>query len=141
MDITCTTCKKTYPDSDFYSKGNGKKHSQCKYCKRIAIRKHYQRNKSDYIARAIAYNKKVKKKLTSEINKLKDVPCADCGMKYPHYVMDFDHRPGTHKIANVADLVKSVCVKRALVEVEKCDIICANCHRIRTHDRKKKNSD
>ena len=26
--------------------------------------------------------------------------CIDCGVAYPHYVLDFDHRPGCEKRAN-----------------------------------------
>lgn len=27
----------------------------------------------------------------------KNVPCMDCGVTYPHYVMEFDHREPEHK--------------------------------------------
>lgn len=61
-------------------------------------------------------------------------PCMDCGGSFAHYVMEFDHRPGEDKRANVTALTAanySVLMR----EVEKCDIICANCHRKRTHER------
>src|SRR5207249_3682872 len=32
--------------------------------------------------------------------------CADCGLCFPHYVLDFDHRPGEGKKANISILVK-----------------------------------
>jgi len=59
-------------------------------------------------------------------------PCADCGQIYPACVMDFDHRPGEEKLFRVAGMVTR---RRELVEaeIEKCDIVCSNCHRIRTH--------
>ena len=139
MNITCTTCGKTFPESSFHVKRGSKRHSQCKYCKRAAIKKHYENHKSKYIAKALVFNKKAKKKLVAEINEIKNVPCADCGAKYPPYVMDFDHRCGTRKLSNVADLVRNFCAKRALAEIEKCDVVCSNCHRIRTHNRHQKN--
>jgi len=59
-------------------------------------------------------------------------PCADCGVSYPHYVMDFHHRdpsekdvtPGTLKGAHWSE-------KRILAELAKCDVVCSNCHRER----------
>lgn len=46
------------------------------------------------------YHKKMYAKIASFIRKEKDKPCTDCGVKYPHYVMDFDH-VGDDKLLNV----------------------------------------
>lgn len=62
-----------------------------------------------------------------------DTPCADCGNKYPHYIMEFDHRHG--KIRQVSQLMAASIVS-ILREIAKCDIVCANCHRARTHKRR-----
>lgn len=63
-------------------------------------------------------------------------PCADCRKKYPHYVMDFDHVRGK-KLHNVADIVRSNhSRKKVWDEIAKCDLVCANCHRARTHKRR-----
>ena len=62
-------------------------------------------------------------------------PCVDCGINYPHYVMDFDHVRG-QKHANVMELVSTLSKKRIDEEIAKCEIVCSNCHRIRTHMRK-----
>jgi hypothetical protein len=70
------------------------------------------------------------------VRALKSRPCDDCGIQYPHYVMDFDHVRGD-KSFNISDLYgKSE--KAILAEVAKCDLVCANCHRIRTHVRSTK---
>lgn len=71
------------------------------------------------------------------LNSLKARPCADCGENYPPFVMDFDHRSDSQKLMNVGDLVR-VHAPRELVleEVAKCDLVCANCHRVRTHGRR-----
>jgi hypothetical protein len=54
-------------------------------------------------------------------------------------VMDFDHREGELKTDNVANLVASPhSMKKLLEEIAKCDLVCANCHRIRTHARRHK---
>lgn len=62
-------------------------------------------------------------------------PCIDCGINYPYYVMDFDHVRGV-KHANVMELVSTLSKKKIDEEIAKCEIVCSNCHRIRTHMRK-----
>lgn len=58
-------------------------------------------------------------------------PCVDCGERDP-VVLEFDHRDPASKSGDVGRLVHSG--KRAVVqaEIEKCDVRCGNCHRIRT---------
>ena len=66
------------------------------------------------------------------LDKLKSVPCADCGQCYPSCVMDFDHRDPTAKRFNVSEAVRA---RAVLEEAAKCDVVCANCHRLRTHTK------
>ncbi len=73
-------------------------------------------------------------KLVRLVEDAKDVPCADCGGRHPSYVMDFDHVHG-EKLANVAHLMTGS-LERLLSEMGKCDIVCANCHRLRTMTRR-----
>jgi Zn finger protein HypA/HybF involved in hydrogenase expression len=62
-------------------------------------------------------------------------PCMDCGQRYPSYVMDFDHARGV-KVAGVSQMVKyGYTIEQIQSEIEKCDIVCSNCHRERTHRR------
>jgi hypothetical protein len=52
--------------------------------------------------------------------------------------LDYDHRPSEEKKANVSILVKRGAARDViLAEMAKCDLVCANCHRIRTYQRKK----
>jgi hypothetical protein len=98
---------------------------------------YYQRDRPAYLARSRKGNRRNRKKIRDVIAELKkDVPCMDCGNKYPPYVMDFDHRPDSGKKHNIADLVKYCSVNKVLTEAKKCDIVCSNCHRIRTFKRK-----
>lgn len=69
------------------------------------------------------------------IAEIKDVPCADCGVKYPPYVMDFDHVSGDKEF-NIGSKSHGRSVEKVLEEISKCEIVCANCHRIRTHERR-----
>lgn len=62
-------------------------------------------------------------------------PCMDCKVYYPYYVMDFDHVRG-QKHANVMELIPLLSKKKIDEEIAKCEVVCSNCHRIRTHMRK-----
>ena len=64
---------------------------------------------------------------------LRLVPCLDCGGRFPSYVMDFDHRDPRQKsfpITTARALLKARDELEA--EIAKCDIVCANCHSVRT---------
>jgi hypothetical protein len=71
-----------------------------------------------------------------EYQRLKSKPCRDCKKKFHPVCMDWDHRPRTKKLADVSRLVIARCSwKRVLAEIRKCDLVCANCHRLRTFRR------
>lgn len=60
----------------------------------------------------------------------KAVPCYDCGNQFPPVCMDFDHvrgrkRSGVSQMTQLSDEI-------FYAEVAKCEVVCANCHRIRT---------
>jgi hypothetical protein len=74
-------------------------------------------------------------KISAIIAAAKDHPCADCTHIFPKVVMDFDHVRGEKKF-NIGQEAFSRSRKDLLTEIAKCDIVCANCHRIRTAERK-----
>jgi hypothetical protein len=90
---------------------------------------YYQRNREAEIARVA-----LRQRATLDwLRNLRRVPCMDCGGVFPPHVMDFDHRDPTQKSFSLA--AEKVLLKNRKVleaEVAKCDVICANCHRIRT---------
>ena len=61
--------------------------------------------------------------------------CIDCGEKYPHYMLQFDHKPGYKKVGSVSEIYSRYGREKGLIEMAKCDIVCANCHSIRTYNR------
>ena len=65
-----------------------------------------------------------------------DRPCADCGGRFPAAAMQWDHLPGSEKTADVANLLRRLCKSRILEEIAKCELVCANCHAIRTVHRR-----
>jgi hypothetical protein len=58
--------------------------------------------------------------------------CVDCGYKAHPAALQFDHLG--KKYRNVSSIVT---ISRLLAEIEKCEVVCANCHAIRTHQRHK----
>ncbi len=64
---------------------------------------------------------------------LKANPCSDCGGRFPPEAMDFDHVRG-EKHFNLAR-TRGQPDEVILAEIAKCDLVCANCHRVRTRKR------
>ena len=81
-----------------------------------------------------AKRKRYAKAKRAFLDSLKANPCRDCGIQYPPYVMDFDHVRGI-KLFNIARKASGGDTQAILDEVDKCDLVCANCHRMRTHHR------
>lgn len=93
--------------------------------------RYYIKNRDNIIIK----RKQSRGKIRKVINEIKEnTPCMDCGIKYPYYVMDFDHlRDKKFQISRVT--AKGITIEKALLEIKKCDLVCANCHRIRTFTR------
>lgn len=71
------------------------------------------------------------------MNEIKSKPCNDCGNCFEICCMDFDHRYGTVKEYNVGAMFAHHYSRELIeIEIEKCDLVCSNCHRIRTRDRR-----
>jgi transposase len=61
--------------------------------------------------------------------------CVDCKEKYPHYMLEFDHLPEFQKLDSPTNIMHNYSWEKAMEEISKCDIVCANCHKIRTWQR------
>ncbi len=81
-------------------------------------------------------NKKRRLQAIAYAQEAKNKPCADCDESYPYYIMDFDHKPDSEKKYLINKLVKTgTAISTLQKEIDKCDVVCSNCHRIRTHKR------
>ena len=72
------------------------------------------------------------------LDELRAKACTDCGQQYPSYVMEFDHVPERgKKKKTVSELAgnRKVTSKTVQAELAKCDLVCANCHKVRTYFR------
>lgn len=105
----CLDCRKKY-----MRKYNQNPH---RLEQRRSVRKHYREQLKVWLA------------------SLKDLPCKDCGNKFPSYAMDWHHvgKKSSEAKFGMYRLAFARGKQSVLDEIEKCDLICSNCHRIRTH--------
>ncbi len=133
-------------------------YEKTKEARRAYAKEHYQKNKEAKLAKAAEWRranpekqKELSKKYSAAhserrkaaqaqkrefVKQAKDVPCTDCGVKYPYYVMDFDHRDPDDKVFGLSAKARFKSLSSIEAEIAKCDVVCANCHRERTHRRK-----
>lgn len=132
----CGTCQITQPIEQFSLKNSqtGKHSAKCKNCMQAYCSAHYRANKDYYRAKSREGNARAIAKAKEFLKEKKNVPCADCKKSYPDYVMDFDHVSG-NKVGNIANMVNKNSIQTIAKEIEKCELVCANCHRIRTYNR------
>lgn len=100
---------------------------------KAAQRAYYERNK-DKVKTVARDRRSLVRRYMQEYKQSRG--CMDCKIMYPYWILQFDHRPGSTKLGTIGgnfislhsfDVVKA--------EIEKCDVVCANCHADRTHDR------
>ena len=136
--MICGKCGDPKLETEFALKSakTGRRHTTCRECKRKYNIGWYAENKQKHKSAVRAGNKVRRKKAIALVNRLRRQPCADCTHRFPPYCMDFDHRDNELKLGNVTDIARSWrSLKALLLEIEKCDVVCAVCHRKRTHRR------
>lgn len=88
-----------------------------------------------------SYYKKIAMRLRMKrmefLNRLKMQPCADCGIQYSPWIMDFDHRDPSKKSFCIS-VKYSWSIDSLKEEIAKCDVVCSNCHRERSYQQRKR---
>ena len=92
-----------------------------------------EKNKKEKPQKRSPFRKKEIQKMLGHIKEKNG--CSDCNGKYPFYVLDFDHTHG-NKVANIGQMLDYFSIEDIMKEVAKCEVVCSNCHRIRTYLRK-----
>ncbi len=125
----CSQCKIIKQDTDFYkSFKSGHKdglQSRCKACHKIYRKKHYLENRQKYIDKAVKRTKQ-NRKLWQEYKAT--LSCIKCGENHPG-CLDFHHRNKKEKLFTISQAVDSLSLEVLKEEIQKCDVLCANCHR------------
>ena len=123
---TCKSCLKALPESKYKFRSDkgrqaGQRHSMCNRCLYV---KYTRPNVERKMAKIHAY----------QLEK----GCADCGYNKHPAALEFDHLPGTEKLFNIGEEIGNRSVESIWLEIAKCDVVCANCHAIRTAERRKR---
>lgn len=134
----CGTCQSVKPLTDFNRKSSRADGRQevCRDCNRASSRRYYSTNREHHIAVTRRRTDAQRARSIALITEyLLAHPCTDCGNSDLR-VLDFDHRPGTHKRETVMKLVRDGFSTRTVIEeISKCDVRCRNCHAIVTYQR------
>lgn len=133
----CTRCDKNLSLDKFkiMNKRTGKISSMCCECKKEYDREYWEKNK---VAKGKLKNEQQKKnrivKRKYILDFLKKTKCVDCGNS-DYRVLEFDHRNRKTKSFNLADATQ-YSIERIQLEISKCDVVCGNCHTIRTIEQR-----
>lgn len=129
MKKQCTKCKQWKDEEEFSwkNKAEGKRHSQCKECRRKADNERYATDPDRREAVKMVHKNQVKYIRDYILDIKKNSKCAICGDSR-WYVLDFHHIKG--KDFTISEKVREGCSLDTIKkEIEKCILVCANCHR------------
>jgi hypothetical protein len=125
----CVMCGLWKAMNEFHASRTGQ-FSYCRECRRAYDRRYYrERGKPTRHApkRARATTERAWMAALKE-----GVPCTDCGDVFPVWVMHWDHLPGFEKLGCISEMVGSRSRAVTIADLEKCELVCANCHVLRT---------
>ncbi len=140
----CSQCKKEKENTKFYKNKTGKLGLawNCKDCALSYQKK--RRSSLEYKENSKKYNEEYRNKRNEAGDRIihwvrqtySGIPCMDCNVVHPWCVMDFDHRPEEVKEFDISYMNNYTITPERIAQVEKeiakCDLVCSNCHRIRT---------
>jgi hypothetical protein len=133
----CGRCEVELPlgDFNFRDRARTKLQSYCRECSNAAWRTWYgvPENRAHHLAVLRRRRSLRIARHRALVRELKSKPCADCGGRFPPEVMDFDHLRDKEDL--ISKLVYQTGTQRLLAELDKCEVVCANCHRLRTSHR------
>lgn len=127
---TCTSCNKEKLEDEFAwkIKANNLRQSVCKDCTKAKSKAHYEKYADGYKKRAIG-SKVILQKRNREYIVSLGLKCEQCGENHPA-CLDFHHINPVSKDLEVSALVaRGHSIDRIKKEIEKCKVLCSNCHR------------
>lgn len=126
----CGRCGDRLPLAEFAwrRREKGQRDNYCRTCRSDYKQEHYQANKERYVRNAAARRKRIlDERVAWLIEYFRDNPCADCGEDAP-VVLDFDHVGD--KNFDISRGIRDRNWEDVLAEIGKCEVVCANCHRV-----------
>ena len=128
----CGTCGIEQPASAFHRRGRIRQ-SVCRACRREYDAEYHRRTRE----RRLEQKRRYHADLVEWHRSLKDAPCSDCGGRFHHAAMTWDHREPRSKAFDVSTMIgRTHSTRQILGEIAKCDLVCANCHAVRTFRRR-----
>jgi hypothetical protein len=126
MSKVCPQCGVKKKKEEFYSRPKYRDglSSYCKNCDRTYRKLHYKKNKKMYLKKSINNRKKTREWF---VDYMMDKECTECGESHKA-CLDFHHVDPEEKELNVSDALL-YSVSKVEKEIEKCIILCSNCHR------------
>jgi hypothetical protein len=134
----CGRCGKSKPLAEFAWRRikRGQRDNMCRPCRSEYGREHYLANRRHYIeAEARRKQAKGRERMRFLVEYFRSNPCVDCGEADP-LVLEFDHLEEELKSFDIANAIWDRNWQSILDEIEKCEVVCANCHRRRTARRR-----
>jgi hypothetical protein len=131
----CGRCGELKPIGEFAWRRRRKKQrdNMCAPCRSAYGKEHYLANRQKYIdAEAQRKRARAESRTRWLVEFFESHPCVDCGEADP-VVLEFDHL--RDKLFEVTNQFASRNWQEILDEIEKCEVVCANCHRRRTARR------
>ena len=130
----CGKCAVLKPLDEYHASTRDGRQLWCKDCRRTYDREYHFRNR----ARRLQQVKERRRHLAEWHNRLKSTtPCADCGGIFHPAAVTWDPLPGSQKVADVSALIQGGRTIQARAEMEKCELVCANCHAVRSYERQR----
>lgn len=123
----CCNCHEIKPLTEFNKRKASKDGYQprCKTCHALHNKQHYQENKDVYKQRAVKFRSELREWFVDIKSQL---VCERCG-ETKHWRLDFHHPDPTVKDGNIAEMIATTMSrKKVLAEIEKCQVLCRNCH-------------
>ena len=127
----CPRCKIEKCESDFSFKKNSKDNLQslCKRCNNTQAKQYYKDDIKDHKSKVRIREKLYQKKVLAKVQLIRHkLGCAKCSENDPR-CLDFHHLVASEKVANISLLTQRKSMKKIMKEIEKCEVLCANCHR------------
>ncbi|WKW85999.1 hypothetical protein SEA_JONJAMES_21 [Gordonia Phage JonJames] len=104
--------------------------SYCRTCRKAINNESYHRTKEKHNPkRRENVQRRILKNQRYVLDYLLSHPCIDCGERDP-VVLQFDHQ--RDKVKDISYLTRAASVPTIAAEIEKCEVVCANCHTRRT---------
>jgi len=135
----CGRCGEEKPLEEFAWKrrAKGHRHSYCRPCHADYRREHYLANRAKYIGKAQKRTADLWAERTAAlVEYFSNHPCVDCGETDP-VVLEFDHL--REKKFNIGEKLVTHRWSVILAEIDKCEVVCGNCHKRRTARRQQTN--